>query len=75
MQITLRSMCLIGVSIIVSYEPRAIFKPHELLCSSGALEAVVKAFVEETSGLELRLSRYSSGMVSTISVRSITTQR
>jgi len=64
MQVTLRSLCLICVSIVASFEPRAIFKPQELLCSSGTFEAVAAAFVEETSGLELRISRYSAGMVS-----------
>lgn len=54
---------MICVSIVASFEPRAIFRPQELLCSSGAFGAVAAAFVEETSGLELRISRYSAGMV------------
>lgn len=61
---TLRALCLIVVSIVASFQPRANFKPQELLCSSGALEAVAAAFVEETSGLELRINRHSAGMVS-----------
>lgn len=63
MQITLRSLCLIVVSIVASFEPRALFKPQEMLCSSGAFEAAAAAFVAETSGLDLRMNRYSAGMV------------
>lgn len=61
-QVTLRSLCLIAVSVIASFEPRAIFRPQHLLCTSGVLDAVVVAFVEETKALDTRIKRYSNGL-------------
>lgn len=63
-QVTLRSLCLIAISTIASFPPRTLFRPQHLICSSGALDAVVRTLINETRGLEIRMSRYANGLVS-----------
>lgn len=61
-EVNLRSLVLVAVSVIASCEPRTNFKPQERLVTGGALDAVCGAFVQETRTLELRITRYSTGL-------------
>jgi hypothetical protein len=63
MQTNLRSLSLLAISIISSLSPRAIFRPQHLLCTSGALDAVVAALTAEARGIDARVTRYESGLV------------
>lgn len=63
-QVTIRSLALVSLSIVASYPPRTIFRPQVLICSSGALEAVILTLTNETKGIEQRMVLYEAGLVS-----------
>ena len=64
-QITVKSISLVAISIIASFPPRSnIFLPQYRICTSGALDAVMAALVQETGGLDTRMQKYEAGMVS-----------
>ncbi|KAK4696442.1 hypothetical protein P7C70_g8379, partial [Phenoliferia sp. Uapishka_3] len=59
---TLRSLCLIAISRIACFAPRAIFRPQQLVCTSGALNSIVNTLVQASSGLAIRMQRYEGGL-------------
>ncbi|KAK4047128.1 hypothetical protein OIV83_005580 [Microbotryomycetes sp. JL201] len=60
--ISVRSLALLGISIVSSYAPRSIFQPQQMLCISGTFQTVVFSFVAECSGLQARFAKYERGL-------------
>ncbi|KAM0750083.1 hypothetical protein T439DRAFT_380825 [Meredithblackwellia eburnea MCA 4105] len=59
---TMKQLCLSALSTISTFTPRAIFRPQEMMCITGAFEAVIDTFVQDAKILPLRMSRYETGL-------------
>ncbi|SGZ30485.1 BQ5605_C048g12379 [Microbotryum silenes-dioicae] len=59
---TLESLAIHLLSTIASFEPRAIFRPQLLVCTSGALKALVGTLMRGSEALERRLGKYEKGL-------------
>ncbi|KAI5478884.1 hypothetical protein MNV49_004518 [Pseudohyphozyma bogoriensis] len=60
--VTSRVLCLFAISLIASFAPRPVFRPQELVCSSGAFDAVIAALTSECAGIPQRLMAYENGL-------------
>ncbi|SCV72287.1 BQ2448_4981 [Microbotryum intermedium] len=59
---TLGSLAIQLLSTIASFEPRAIFRPQLLVCTSGSLKALVGTMTKGCEALESRLTKYEKGL-------------
>ncbi|GAA6014989.1 hypothetical protein JCM11491_002384 [Sporobolomyces phaffii] len=60
--ITLRTLLLHVLQSTASFSARPIFQPQQLLCTSGAFEAVVETFLSECAPLSQRIDKYTQGL-------------
>lgn len=67
LQVSLRTLNLQILRTIASFTARPIFQPQQLLCTSGAFETAVEAFLDEARPLDQRIEKYANGLVSSIS--------
>ncbi|GAA5894010.1 uncharacterized protein JCM6883_003694 [Sporobolomyces salmoneus] len=60
--VTLRTLILQVFHAVSCFVARPIFQPQQLLCTTGAFEAVVDNFLDECRPLEQRIEKHASGL-------------